>query len=137
MGARGTPPNFAEKTFADGSKTAKVFSLESFQLYGMCLWMLCHCLQLISLVLGTWYQTKSSLPATIEETLLRPRNSSILFAHERFYRNVGFKQPLLCGQVLQLSPTRQLLSISLTKSGIYNDFALIQCLCLLIILGRT
>ena len=34
----GTPTNFAEKTFADGSQTsksAKVFSLESFPLYGM------------------------------------------------------------------------------------------------------
>ena len=33
----GTPPNFAEKTFADGyqtSKSTKIFSLESFPLYG-------------------------------------------------------------------------------------------------------
>ena len=37
IGGCGTPPNFAEKTFADGSQTsksAKVFSLESFPLYG-------------------------------------------------------------------------------------------------------
>ena len=36
-GGCGTPPNFAEKTFADSSQTsksAKVFSLESFPLYG-------------------------------------------------------------------------------------------------------
>ena len=36
IGGCGTPPNFAEKTFADGlqtSKSAKVFSLESFPLY--------------------------------------------------------------------------------------------------------
>ena len=33
-----TPPNFTEKTFANSHKTtkfAKVFSLESFQLYGI------------------------------------------------------------------------------------------------------
>ena len=38
IGGCGTPPNFAEKTFADGSQTSKsmkVFSLESFPLYGM------------------------------------------------------------------------------------------------------
>ena len=29
-----TPPNFAEKTFANSHKTMKVFSLESFPLYG-------------------------------------------------------------------------------------------------------
>ena len=37
IGGCGTPPNFAEKTFTDGSQTlksAKVFSLESFPLYG-------------------------------------------------------------------------------------------------------
>ena len=37
IGGCGTPPNFAEKTFVDGSQTsksAKVFSLESFPLYG-------------------------------------------------------------------------------------------------------
>ena len=37
IGGCGMPPNFAEKTFADGSQTsksAKVFSLESFPLYG-------------------------------------------------------------------------------------------------------
>ena len=36
IGGCGTPPNFAEKTFADGSQTsksAKVFFLESFPLY--------------------------------------------------------------------------------------------------------
>ena len=38
IGGCGTPPNFAEKTFVDGSQTlksVKVFSLESFPLYGM------------------------------------------------------------------------------------------------------
>ena len=37
IGGCGMPPNFAEKTFAGGSQTlksAKVFSLESFLLYG-------------------------------------------------------------------------------------------------------
>ena len=47
MGGCGTPPNFMEKTFTDDSQTsksAKVFSLESFPLYGngvcgvMCSW---------------------------------------------------------------------------------------------------
>ena len=36
IGGCGMPPNFVEKTFADGSQTsksAKVFSLESFPLY--------------------------------------------------------------------------------------------------------
>ena len=39
IGGCGTPPNFAEKSFADGSQTSKsvkVFSLESFPLYGTC-----------------------------------------------------------------------------------------------------
>ena len=38
IGGCDTPQNFVEKTFADGpqtSKSAKVFSLESFPLYGM------------------------------------------------------------------------------------------------------
>ena len=38
IGGCGTPPNFAEKTFVDGSQTSKstkVFSLESFLLYGI------------------------------------------------------------------------------------------------------
>ena len=34
IGGCGTPPNFVEKTFADGSKSAKVFPLESFPLCG-------------------------------------------------------------------------------------------------------
>ena len=37
IGGCGMPPNFAEKTFVDGSQTSKsvkVFSLESFPLYG-------------------------------------------------------------------------------------------------------
>ena len=40
IGGCGMPPNFMEKTFADGtqtSKSVKVFSLESFPLYGKCL----------------------------------------------------------------------------------------------------
>ena len=44
IGGYGTPPNFVEKTFADGSQTsksAKVFSLESFLLYGT-LYMYVH-----------------------------------------------------------------------------------------------
>ena len=38
IGGCSMPPNFVEKTFVDGSQTskfAKVFSLESFLLYGM------------------------------------------------------------------------------------------------------
>ena len=38
IGGCSTPPNFAEKTFADGSQTSKstkAFSLESFLLYGI------------------------------------------------------------------------------------------------------
>ena len=33
----GTPPNFVETTFANSHKTTKLFSLESFRLYGTCI----------------------------------------------------------------------------------------------------
>ena len=42
IGGYSTPPNFTEKTFVDGSQTsksAKIFSLESFPLYGT--WTIC------------------------------------------------------------------------------------------------
>ena len=51
IGGCGMPPNFAEKTFADSyqtSKSAKVFSLKSFPLYGMSLMQELTCV-------GTWY----------------------------------------------------------------------------------
>ena len=44
IGGCGTPPNFAEKTFTDGSQTSKstkVFSLETFPLYST-LYMYVH-----------------------------------------------------------------------------------------------
>ena len=55
IGGCGTSPNFAEKTFADGSQTskfAKVFSLESFPLYGIDSFVFCNCVCVLQCPMG-------------------------------------------------------------------------------------